>query len=219
MQRDKPFHTLGLWCGVIGPILWLTLLALAGALRPDFSHITNYISERGERGSGTEALVRYGAFAFTGFLYLYFAGALPGALRVGWPAVVAASLIALEGVGRMGAGVFPCDPGCEPISPLHRLFATVGFCSGILAALWIGVLVRRVPRLRPLSSFSVASGTIAFVSLAVMSWGGQTTLPAGLLEHLATVVLSIWLLVFAGRLVGSDGDGARGVRGAAGVIE
>jgi hypothetical protein len=35
-----------------------------------------------------------------------------------------------------------------------------------------------------------------------MSWAPGTTLPAGLLEHLATVALSVWLLVFAIRLRG-----------------
>jgi hypothetical protein len=38
---------------------------LAGALRPGFSHVTQYISELGERGSSTEVLVRYGAFEVT----------------------------------------------------------------------------------------------------------------------------------------------------------
>jgi hypothetical membrane protein len=71
-----PLRNVGLCCGIISPILWLALIATAGALRPDFSHVTHYISELGERGSATEALMRYGAFGFTGFLYLGFAVAL-----------------------------------------------------------------------------------------------------------------------------------------------
>jgi len=62
------FRNIGLWCGIISPILWLALIAAAGALRPDFDHVTHYISELGERGSATEAVMRYGAFGFTGFL-------------------------------------------------------------------------------------------------------------------------------------------------------
>jgi len=193
----------GLWCGIISPILWLALLAIAGAMRTDFSHVTNYISELGARGSATEAMVRYGAFVFTGVLYICFAAALPAAVRAGGLGVAVASLIAIEGFGRMGAGVFPCDPGCVQRSPgpnLHTLFATIGFCAGILAAILGGMLARRVPHLRPLSSLSVACGAVAFASLALMTWGDVAALPAGLLEHLATVVLSVWLLLFAGRL-------------------
>ena len=196
-----------LYCGIISPILWLALIATAGALRPDFSHVTQYISELAERGSTTEALMRYGAFLFTGFLYLCFAGALLATIREGWLWKAAALLIAMDGVGRMGAGVFPCDPGCVQVSAgpdLHKLFATIGFCSGILATFVCGRFLRGIPRLRPLAAFSVGSGAVALVSLALMSWAPDATLPSGLLEHLATVALSVWLLVFASRLVWAE---------------
>jgi hypothetical membrane protein len=200
-------RTFGLCCGIIGPILWLALIATAGVLNPGFSHFTQYISELGARGSATEALMNYGAFGFTGFLYLCFAGALLATYREGWLWKAAALLIALDGVGRMGAGVFPCDPGCVQVSAgpdLHRLFATIGFCSGILATFVCGRLLRGIPRLRPLASFSVGSGAVALVSLALMSLAPDATLPSGLLEHLATVALSVWLLVFASRLVWAE---------------
>ena len=202
-----PLRKIGLYCGVISPILWLALIAAAGALRPDFSHVTQYISELGERGSATEALMRYGAFEFTGFLYVCFAGALLATFRNGWLLTAATLLVALDGVGRIGAGVFPCDPGCvqATLGPdPHRVFATIGFCSGILTAVLWGPLWRDIPPLRSLSSFSVASGAAALVSLLLMSWAEDLALPRGLFEHLATVVLSLWLLVFAGRLVWAE---------------
>lgn len=199
-----PLRKFGLCCGIISPILWLALIATAGALRPDFSHVTHYISELAERGSATEALMRYGAFGFTGLLYLCFAGALLASFEDSRLVKVASVLIALEGAGRIGAGLFPCDPGCVQASPgpdLHGLFATVGFCSGILATFFWAFLLRRFPGLRPLSSFSVGCGAVALVSLLLMSWAPDPALPSGLLEHLATVALSVWLLVFAGRLL------------------
>ena len=204
MSVEFNLRRFGLYCGVIGPILWLALIAGAGALRPDFSHLTHYISELGERGSATEALIRYGAFGFTGFLYLCFAGALFATFRNGWLFRVATFLIALDGVGRIGAGVFPCEAGCVQATAgpnLHTLFATLGFCSGILAAFLWAFLFRRVPALKSLSLFSAASGAVALLSLLLMSWAGDSALPSGLLEHLATVALSVWLLVFASRLV------------------
>ena len=202
--NGMPFRRFALYCGIIGPILWLAIIATAGAVRPDFSHLTHYISELGERGSSTEALMRYGAFGLTGLLYLCFAGALLFTFQNGWLQSAAAVLLALDGVGRIGAGAFPCDPGCIQASPgpdLHKLFATIGFASGTLAAFLWGFLLRRFPTLRPLSSFSVVCGTVALVSLLLMSWASNPPLPPGFLEHLATVVLSIWLLMFAGHLV------------------
>jgi hypothetical protein len=148
--------------------------------------------------------MRYGAFGFTGFLYLLFAGALLAAPERGWLRRAAVLLIALDGVGRIGAGVFPCEPGCVHVSPgvnLHKVFATVGFMSGILAAFVWGWLWRHAPHFRSLSSFSVACGAVALVSLLIMSRADNAALLPGLFEHLATVVLSVWLLVFAVRLL------------------
>ena len=148
--------------------------------------------------------MRYGAFGFTGFLYLCFAGALLATFQDSWLWRAATLLIALDGLGRMVAGAFPCDPGCVLVSPgldLHTLFATVGFSSGILAAFLWGFLLRRLLPFQPFSSFSVWSGAVALVSLLLMSWAKDPELPPGLFEHLATVVLSVWLLVFAGHLM------------------
>jgi hypothetical protein len=57
--------------------------------------------------------------------------------------------------------------------------------------------------------FSVGSSVVALASLLLMSWVSPSA-PRGLLEHLATVVLSVWLLVFAGRLVSAESAAARG---------
>ena len=198
---------LGLYCGIVSPILWLALIAIAGALHPDFSHLTHFISELGARGSSTEALMRGAAFGFTGFLLVCFAGGLLATFRHRWAFAAACLLIALDGVGRMGAGIFPCDPGCVRVTEtqdLHKLFATLGFSSGILAAILWGILYRRLATLQSLSWLAIGSGLVALVSLLLMSWEDNPLGGAGLFEHLATVVLSIWLFVFAVRLVRTD---------------
>lgn len=198
---------LGLYCGIVSPALWLALIAIAAALRPDFNPLTHFISELGERGSSTESLMRGAAFGFTGFLYVCFAIGLLATFRQGWVFAAACLLIALEGVGRMGAGIFPCDPGCVRVTAtqdLHKLFATVGFASGIVAAILWGVLFRRLAAFRSLSWLAIGSGLVALVSLLLMSGKGDQLGGAGLFEHLATVVLSIWLFLFAVRLVQAD---------------
>lgn len=193
-----------LYCGIVSPILWLALIAIAGAVRPDFSHLTHFISELGERGSSTEALMRGAAFGFTGLLYVCFALGLLATFPHGWVFAAACLLIAVEGIGRVGAGIFPCDPGCIRVTAtqdLHKLFATVGFSSGILAAILWGVLFRGLAPFRSLSWLAIGSGLVALVSLLLMSWEGNPWGGPGLFEHLATAVLSLWLLVFAVRLV------------------
>ena len=154
--------------------------------------------------------MRYAAFEFTGFLYLCFASALLATFRDGGGSTLAAGLVGLEGLGRIGAGVFACDPGCGGLSSsqeLHTLFATVGFLSGILAAIAWGILFRRHDRLRGLAWTSVGAGVLALVFLLLMSWSRNPVNAPGLFEHLATGVLSLWLLVFAARLSAEGSSG------------
>src|SRR5437660_10683514 len=137
---------LGIVCGILGPLLWLSLIGMAGAMRPEFSHITHYISELGERGSSTEFLMRYGAFGFTGLLYVCFAAALLAPFRDGWYSTLAAGLIGLDGLGRVGAGVFDCDLVCGGHSAnkeLCHLLSTLRFASGILPEIACGLTFQR----------------------------------------------------------------------------
>lgn len=203
---------LGIMCGILSPILWLSLIVIAGAMRPEFNQITNYISELGERGSSTEYMMRIVAFGFTGFLYICFASALRAIFRDGWDSTLAAILLGLDGVGRIGAGVFACDPGCEGLSmsqELHRLFATLGFISGILAAIAWGITFQRRGWQPGLNWYSVGSGILALIFLLLMSWTQNSLNAPGLFEHLATVVLSLWVLVFAVRLMRSPEQSLR----------
>jgi hypothetical membrane protein len=195
---------LGLYCGIASPVLWLGLIAVAGSLHPDFNHLTHYVSELAGRGSSTEALMRDVAFGFSGFLYLGFAAALLSIFPREWMFAVAALLVGVEGIGRMGAGVFPCDPGCIRVSgdqDLHKLFATIGFFAGILAAILWGVLFRRLAPLRSLSWFSIGSGVVALAALILMSWKENPARAPGLFELIASAGLSIWLFVFAARVI------------------
>jgi hypothetical membrane protein len=159
-----------------------------------------YISELGERGSSTETLMRYAAFEFTGFLYLCFASALMADFRNIRFSRLAACLIALDGLGRIGAGVFPCDPGCVGLSlsqDLHHFFATVGFSSGILATIVWGIIFRIQGWSKVFTGYSVGTGISALIFLLLMSWSQNPVKTPGLFEHLATGILSMWLLVFA----------------------
>ena len=206
-MKSVSLRKLGILCGILSPLLWLSLIGLAGAMRPEFSHVTQYISELGERGSSTEVMMRYAAFGFTGVLYVGFASALLATFRGGWWFTLAAVLVGVNGLGRLGAGVFACDPGCVGLSSsqeLHRLFATVGFVSAILATIAWGVAFRRLDWPRGLVWYSVGTGLVALILLVLMAWSRNPLNFPGLFEHLATGVLSLWIFVFAVRLMRSS---------------
>jgi len=81
------------------------------------------------------------------------------------------------------------------------MFATIGFLSAILATLAWGITFRRYSWLQGLTWYSVGSGILALAFLLLMSWNQNPVNAPGLFEHLATGVLSLWVLVFATRLM------------------
>src|SRR6185369_7585241 len=139
----SPALRLGLGCGLLAPLLWAATIVIAGEWRPGFDHLQQYISELGERGSTTGAFMRYGGFVASGALHVGYAAAFHAAvahMQVRRSlALVVALLIAADGLGRIGAGLFPCEPGCaapQVLSQrLHSLSATVAFLSIAAAAL------------------------------------------------------------------------------------
>jgi len=227
--RANPFHSLaglneaspdvnvtllriGNLCGILAPLLWAFAIILCGELRPEYSHFTQYISELGERGSSTEFLMRYAGFVPTGLMHMAFAAFLYFAVRGGRLTVIAAMLVGLNGLARIGAGLFPCEPGC--VSPkallsqqLHSLSAGIGFFAIIAASVVWGLIMRRHQRLRELSLYSVGCGALGLVFLLLMVRSDELRAGTGLYERLSSGVLSLWLLVFAAGLWRQGADG------------
>lgn len=196
---------IGNFCGIAAPVLWAAAIIFCGSLRPEYNHLTQYISELGERGSTTEYLIRYGGFVPTGLMHVAFAAMLYVAFKGHRLAQVAAALVALNGLARIGAGIFPCELGCaEPrillSQKLHSLSSGIGFFALIGASVLWGIVLRRYTRLRCLTVFSIASGILGLVFLALMLWSAGRRMGTGLYERLSTGVLSLWVLVFAARL-------------------
>lgn len=208
---------IGLLCGVLAPVLWAVVIIIAGELRPGFDHVGQYISELGERGSSTGVFMRYGGFVATGLLHVCFAAAFYATLARIYDrprlTLLVASLIALNGLGRIGAGIFACEPGCAApeilTQRLHGLSATIAFLAIAAAALLGTILFRRDERLELLSTYSLITGVAGLQFLALMSASEATHVYTGLYERLASGILSLWVLVTAVRLAALAGDSAQ----------
>ncbi len=192
-------------CGLLAPLLWAFAIVFCGSLRPEFSHFTQYISELGERGSSTEFTMRYMGFVPTGAMHMAFAAFLFAAFRGSKLAAIAATLLAINGLARIGAGLFPCEPGCAGpkvllSQQLHSLSAAIGFFAFIGASVLWGIVLRSYRSLRALSPYSVACGILGLVFLLLMVWSDERRAGTGLYERLSSGVLSLWVFVFAARL-------------------
>jgi hypothetical membrane protein len=195
-------YKIGFLCGLLAPVLWALAITLCGSRRPEYSHLTQYISELGERGSSTEFLMRYVGFVPTGLMHMTFAASLYATFRGSRLSSIAAALLALNGLGRIVAGLFPCEAGCAGprvllSQKLHSLAAGVGFMALIGASILWGILLRRHKSLRGLSLYSIGTGLFGLVFLLLMSWSAESRAGTGLYERLSSGVLSLWVLVFA----------------------
>ena len=209
--KHVTLYKAGNLCGMLAPVLWASAIIFCGSLRPEYSHFTQYISELGERGSSTELIMRYAGFVPTGLMHVAFAAFLSVAFRGDRLAVIAATLLAINGLARIGAGLFPCEPGC--VGPklllsqqLHSLSAGLGFFAFIGASIMWGIVLRRYRSLRGLSPYSVGCGILGLVFLLLMVWSAELRAGTGLYERLSSGVLSLWVLVFAARLWRLEAD-------------
>lgn len=201
---------------MLAPLLWAAVIVIAGELRPGFDHVGQYISELGERGSPNAGFMRYGGFVASGLLHIAYAVAFYATLRQRterrYLTLIVAALIAVNGLGRIGAGLFACAPGCaapeDTVQRLHGLAATVAFVAIAAAALLGSVLFRHVRYLRALGLYSLATGIAGLLFLGLMSASEATHVHTGLYERLASGILSLWVLVTALRLapLGNEPD-------------
>lgn len=196
-------YKMGNLCGICAPVLWASIIIFCGSVRPEYSHFTQFISELGERGSSTEFIMRYAGFLPTGFMHVAFSAFLYVTFKGSRLAAVAATLLAINGLARIGAGIFPCEVGCTGSlisQKLHTLSSDVGFSALIGSAVLWGILFRRYQSLRGLSVYSISSGFFGFVFLVLMSRSAELRMGTGLYQRVSTGVLSLWVFMFAARL-------------------
>ena len=103
-------------------------------------------------------------------LFLLFGGAVVGLFSGARLAQFSGLLLMLHGLASISAGLFACDPGCNPVEPsrdqmLHNLSGLVMFASLTLANLLRVYLARERLGSAGFSWFSLAC---LIVSLAVM---------------------------------------------------
>ena len=190
---------------MLAPLLWASAIIFCGSLRPEYSHFAQYISELGERGSSTELVMLYVGFVPTGLMHIAFSAFLCAAFRGHRLAMIAATLLAINGIARIGAGVFPCEPGCAGpellrSQQLHRLSAGIGFFALIGTSVVWGIVCTRHRSLRGLSLFSFGCSTAGLVFLLLMMWSAELRGGTGLFERISSGALSLWVFVFAARL-------------------
>lgn len=180
---------------VLGLAALVVSVLWGGAVYPGYDHLRQFMSELGATGSVTgEAVNRWG-FVPNGLLIAAFCLLAAWLLRRNALAVTGCLLLALNGLGMAGAGIYPCDFECSRSNPtvsaqLHDLWGGLGYLSAILGAVLISLWARRsdAPWLMPIGVATTIVSLIGFSTIVA-----EVEL-AGLFQRAMEAALAVLML-------------------------
>lgn len=186
--------------GIAGPIVFAVVVLFAAALRPDYNHVANFISELGATGTANAALMNYAGFVPAGLMLAAFGVALASALPKHRLTVAGAALIALFGCGVAVSGFIACDAGCPQTGGsienlAHNSIAPIAFLCLILGAGILGIHFRRLSAWRGLSAYSLITSALALCFVIALASSLDTRALTGLWQRLLLGVSFLWCAV------------------------
>jgi hypothetical membrane protein len=186
--------------GPAAPLLFATLVTVCGALRPGYSHVTQFISELGEVGSSHSCLMNYGAFIPTGLLLIAFSASLWRSFPRTASSIAGTLLVGAFGAGIAGAGIWSCDPGCPQVemsreAAMHEWVSYLAFAGGVAApAAWVFAF-RRSSSWRSLWVYSLLTAAVAAILLAALAAAAASRVSVGMWQRLFLGVPYLWCAI------------------------
>jgi len=195
------FRKILLYCGIAAPILYGITVIVGAAVRPDYSHIVNAISELLSNGAPNKAILDvifniYNAlllaFAIGGYITLKNAHRL---CRIAMGIFIGIQILSFSW------GFFPMDPiGAETTfaGTMHNVLGGVVALATILMPLLMGLGLRQSKDFHGYAIYSWISSGIIFVSgLTGVILSGQGFQVFGLFERITIGTYEIWIFLTA----------------------
>jgi len=187
---------------VLGLAVLLAAVVWGGAVYPGYDHSRQFMSELGATGAVTASSVNTWGYIPNGLFVAAFCLLATWILRRSPLAVVACLLLAGNGVGMAGAGVYPCDFECSRSDPsvaaeLHDLFGGLGYLCAILGVGLASLWARKsdAPWLAPLGLVVLIVSVIGFYGVVA-----EVEL-RGLFQRAMEVALAVFMLALAWALM------------------
>jgi Protein of unknown function (DUF998) len=189
-------------CGIVAPLLWATTVIYAGSRHPEYSHVSQYVSDLAARGSSTQHLMQASAFILPGLMTAAF-GVLLGRIA-GRVAGIGSALLIVSGLARATAGVFVPDPLDRALPPsleeqIHNAAGMLYVMTLILAVVvW---MIASATHPRPsiwFSSYSLVTFVAAIAAPpALIAAGVATAADVGLFQRAMLGTLNASILTLA----------------------
>ena len=195
-------RTLGPPSGLFAVAVYVFAVVLGGALRPDYDHVSRFVSELIGAGAPNKAALDALFAAYNLAALLFAAGVVglvrpaPGAAggrlgRFGAWALVAQALLGLATLG------FPQDPiggAVTATGTAHIVLAGLNSLATMLAMLGVGLWLVARPPARRLGRYTLVSLAVVFVSGGLAAaLTAQGSAVAGLLERVTIGAFLQWV--------------------------
>jgi hypothetical membrane protein len=169
---------------------------------PGYSSLHQHISEMGATGAPHGPTIS-ALFIATSVLLIAFWLLCLKALPVSAVRVAALILLAANGAGLLGAGVYACDFECARNDPsvaqqLHDLFGGLGYLSGVLGLFMLALGLRGLDGWSRLFPLVMICAGVAALSLPLIApefpWhgGAQRVLEAAFMVVIVAVAMRLW---------------------------
>jgi Protein of unknown function (DUF998) len=205
-RRDRLIHRL-LACGIVWPPVFVGVVLVEGATRPAYDAIRLPLSLLALTDAGWTQTLN---FILSGCLAIGFAVGVwllgPGLPRAG------AALLALVGVGLIGAGLFAASPGGgyppgvragSSGTDLHDVATLLAFGGLVAAAAVFGRWFARTGRRGWAGASFLTAGLVAIgfgLMIAAFSTRSDLTPVGGLIQRVTVVIGWTWLMLLALRM-------------------
>ena len=186
--------------GVAGPVWFTVVMLVCASIRPDYSHVSQFISDLGATNTANAAAMNYGAFLPAGVLLGVFGLSIALLLPRHILTTFASVLLMLFGTGIAACGLLSCDPGCPEAGGslqnlIHNRIAPLSFMSAIVGAGLLAVRFRQSAESRTLWIYSGATSVTAFCLILLLVSSLEARDFTGLWQRLLIAALYLWCAV------------------------
>jgi hypothetical protein len=206
MDRRK----LGALAGMLGPVVFVGVFTIEGALRSSYDPASRFVSEL---SLGPRGWIQIANFVVTSLLYLIFAWGLASVFTEGKASRFGAPLMALIGVGFLIAGVAVMDPVWTPPMDvtthglIHSITGAIVFPLMPLSAWVFYRRFREDARWQGLRSVTLVALVIMVVAVVLLRMSTVTPLIVnplspydGLIQRVLLITFHGWVFIFAWRV-------------------
>ena len=196
-QSDRILSALAIG-SIFGPIIFTFTVIVLALIRPGYSHFIQLMSELGEVGA-PNAIIMNLATAILGISILLFAFMLHYGIsgNNGWK--VGPIILLIGGICMIGGGIFPCDPGCVPVSfvgTVHEVVSMIGFPAVIFAPFALSQQFKNSKLWQGYRMYSIVTGVLTailvpvYISEVFKAWNGA-------IQRVMLGILLLWMEIIS----------------------